>query len=108
METKICAASISRMAKQIFNTKSLEYLAATHRRSADLARQQIPTYRARVGDRLHATLFQRRSSSAKDMSSNREENLGKTLWVANDVQAFVDTNTKKTRYVFCIVGVIVN
>ena len=37
--------------------------------------------------------------SAEDMSSDREENLGAAVGVANDVQPFVDTNNNKTRYI---------
>ena len=48
-------------------------------------------YQIRAGDRLHAALFQRRSSSAKDVLLDREENLGATLGVASDVQPFIDT-----------------
>ena len=82
-------SSTPRMANQIFNTKAVECLAIIQRRIVDLARQRIPTYRARVGDRLRATLFQRGGGSAEDMSSDREENLGAAVGVANDVQPFV-------------------
>ena len=71
-----------------------------HRIVYDLAQQRTPTHRARVGDRLHATLFQRGGGSAEDMSSDGEENLGVAVAVANDVQPFVDTNTNKTK---CII-----
>ena len=64
-------------------------MAAIQRRVVDLAQQRIPTYRARVGDRLQATLFQKGAGSAEDMSSDREENLGAAVGVANDVQPFV-------------------
>ena len=77
---------------QVFNTKAKECMPVIQRRIVDLALQRIPTYRARVGGRLHATLFQRGGGSAGDMSSDREENLGAAVGVANDVQPFVDTN----------------
>ena len=70
-----------------------------HRIVYDLPRQRIPTYRARVGDRLQATLFQRGDGSAEDMSPDWEENLEAAVGVANDVQPFEDTNTSKKGYI---------
>ena len=101
METEIypCINRL-RMGNQVFNTKTLECMAAIQRRILDVAQQPIPIYPARVMDRLYATLFQRGGGSAEDMSSDREENLGPALRVANDVQPFVDTNTNtKTRFI---------
>ena len=69
-----------------------------HRIVYDLSQQRMPTYRARVGDRLQATLFQRGGGSAEDMSSDREKKSWGGGGVANDVQPLEDTNTNKTRY----------
>ena len=105
-ETKIRAANtpILRIACQVFNTKAVEYMAATQRRIVDLAQQRISTYRARrVGNRLHATLFQRGSTSAEDMPPDPEKNIGAMLGVANDVQPFVDTNTINTRTIYILI-----
>ena len=66
-----------------------------HRIVYDLALQRIPTYRGKAGERLHATRFQRGGGSAEDLSQDREETLGVTVGVANDVQPLVDTNTNK-------------